>query len=849
MAPTPLFSPPPQVGMSESVCLRLRHPLILPTVLPRMATEVQKKHVCGEPGCGKSFTRSDHLQRHALNHSQGNSTCPRCSVHFKRQDLLERHLERHRRKDEEAGGVGLGVVGTRKRLWRDIDGSIVEDRPEQSRILPEPATTREVRVQPAIPLSPSRSLSSTEYHSRDNSYLTIDADDLFLSHDISSLDPEHIDFFGDSSWEAPHPTTVSLDDHIFAPDTASSFNMPFTTFNNYSWLFDVDKDQEPEGFSNQEGYSTSLQNTSSYITAPLSQTVFSSTSNPGMLMPSPRSSASLYRGNIDQPQLPSLHLPASTVALSTPESSLPAKTVHIRPIIDDTVHKRILDLISQANVKAPNGSSSVQTTDPLLSISAMQKYCDLFFRFFNVSYPLIHTPTFEPSQSQPLLVQSIILLGTTYADKHAHRLAVCIHDTMRIQLFQHAAFSALPQLWMLQAILLTECFGKSRAGQKQYDMSHLFHGMLINLIRRSDCQSATLPSPENESIDPEQKWRIAMDVEQRKRLAFLCFLWDTQHAVLFSQSLCMSSFELRTTLPCDPEIWESGSASEWASRRKGSENITFLSVLKSFVSSEKGNMGHNLNAFSKLLILHGLMSIFWDMKRRDQTSLGSASLTLDWKPRISQAYEAWRADFEAYCMTTTMNMSNNVNVKDDFVKFSTNTMAIYHAAQICLNVEILDLQICAGAQHIIGRAVTSTDFTRSCTAIKNWVNNEPSMARKAAWHAAHMLRDGVMNLKNWDVDDVFHYPWCLYLATLTCWTFHSVLRNQNERPHRAEYDSKLAMNTLISRMTTQRPDDLESLAGSSSTKGLTSTMAEHLGQVRWAIIFEGTKVLKSLDTR
>lgn len=42
---------------------------------------------------------------------------------------IERHLLRHQQKDEEAGGTGLGVVQTRKRLWRDSEGRIVTKRP------------------------------------------------------------------------------------------------------------------------------------------------------------------------------------------------------------------------------------------------------------------------------------------------------------------------------------------------------------------------------------------------------------------------------------------------------------------------------------------------------------------------------------------------------------------------------------------------------------------------------------------------------------------------------------------------------------------------------------------------
>lgn len=47
-----------------------------------------KRFICDNDGCGRSFTRAEHLQRHLLNHSTGEYTCDRCRAHFKRRDLL-----------------------------------------------------------------------------------------------------------------------------------------------------------------------------------------------------------------------------------------------------------------------------------------------------------------------------------------------------------------------------------------------------------------------------------------------------------------------------------------------------------------------------------------------------------------------------------------------------------------------------------------------------------------------------------------------------------------------------------------------------------------------------------------
>ncbi|KAH8586731.1 hypothetical protein B0O99DRAFT_695197 [Bisporella sp. PMI_857] len=98
------------------------------TATSKAPNDLKKKFSCSFSNCGKSFSRSEHLHRHALNHKDGNNTCLRCSAHFRRRDLLDRHMARHKEKDDEAGGEGLGVLATRKRLWRDANGQIVKAR-------------------------------------------------------------------------------------------------------------------------------------------------------------------------------------------------------------------------------------------------------------------------------------------------------------------------------------------------------------------------------------------------------------------------------------------------------------------------------------------------------------------------------------------------------------------------------------------------------------------------------------------------------------------------------------------------------------------------------------------------
>ncbi|TID12927.1 hypothetical protein E2P81_ATG09895 [Venturia nashicola] len=805
--------------------------------MPATPTSKPKRFACTYDGCGKRFTRSDHLQRHYLNHKGGDNTCPRCNLHFKRPDLLERHLVRHQEKDEEAGGEGLGDLQTRKKLWRDADGRIVTKRPTQN------ANQQHARKkQPEVT---EESLQGQDNYFNQNVYqdlstvllsppgtlLSIDSSDQF-----SQLSPGHplpeqnqvaqdgmFDFLSNSTWgDLPDgPLDMQSDapmDDIFRPDTGNSFNMPFTTMNNYNWLFDAPADASMETgkscgsdmLSNSIKMPIDLNEVNDHIVAsnfapPNNLDDFEiARSNdtmvwddlahettacqpqkiPGGQVPkrpahgrdnqvswSSNNAASTRRQPLcSEPHLDTpisiKHSSTSASRNPTREPEVAAQQTNYRrenvsrthlstpigppystpdtPIMDNDSRGRILHLLTAARPLMPS-NIDVGADNPLLSLVNMQSCLDLFFSRFNVVYPLLHKPTFEPAKTEAFLLLAVLLLGATYSDKEMHMLAVCIHDTLRAQIFQHPEFTAQPELWILQTMLLVECFGKSRAGQKQHDMSHLFHGLLINLIRRSDCQTVRQPELDD----------------------------GNQDIVLFSQSLCMSSFELRTSLPCNEAAWEASSAEEWRKHVRSESQISYLTVLRAYVNPDSGAMIPNINSLSRLLLLHGLMSIQWDMKRRDQASLGYGPNQVKWEERLSRCYDAWKADFDNHSMNMMLSLSNNPSRRAEFTRFSTSTMAIYHAAYITLHVEILDLQIYAGARHIIGRPVFLEDFNRSRRVLKEWAKpSGDGRAAKAVWHAASLLKDGIMKLENWDVDSAFHYPWCLYLASLTCWAFH-----------------------------------------------------------------------------
>ncbi len=194
--------------------------------------------------------------------------------------------------------------------------------------------------------------------------------------------------------------------------------------------------------------------------------------------------------------------------------------------------------------------------------------------------------------------------------------------------------------------------------------------------------------------------------------------------------------------------------------------------------------------------------------------------------------------------------------RDDFQKVCTAYLAIYHAAHIILHIEISDLQVYAGAGHILGRVVTKVEKDRSRRRVERWAQRGSIAAAKAGSHAARMLRDGIRKLRNWNVDDMFHYPMCLYLATLTCWAFQvaskagmggeNMEQGDDSDDDDADWDSRAEMNALVSAMSRSNEEDLWRVACKYRTSDLPRVMAKYLGSVRWAVAQESMIVLRGL---
>ncbi|PWW73687.1 hypothetical protein C7212DRAFT_285054 [Tuber magnatum] len=561
-----------------------------------------RRFPCTYEGCGKAFTRSEHLQRHELNHRPSPNTCMRCRAHFARPDLLDRHMERHVQKDKLAGGEGLGVLGTRKRCWRDDNGNITTKRPAASLAsLPKLSTSprsqkgkgreegssgggetgnmclRDACAATTESIAPSCSTASSARRQRNDgghahniSPVTATATeagafDQFHSQRLGMTEPGMFENENFQLPPPPPPQTYQFDpllsnvppseaetlianyqaefDQTFSVDPASSFTMPFTTLVDYTWLFcgsashpgaggqcgtgfalsqaqsDMELDlespfaagpgdgdqlmatpmdhspfpsfgvkdsanafgtvsQQYPDFQGLGGLNKTppVEDHSLYFlshaqsiphdtpsrdlrTAPTANiTQHSLGSEPARTLSTPHTQYSIPITNSPTSSRNRFHMYASA---SAPTSETPSPTLSYQPLpkIDEAARTKVLSLIIQATTN-DNGEPQFGWDDPLLSLSALQSYLDLFFSRFNQSYPLLHRPSFDPSNVNPLLLVSVLMLGATYGEKEAHQMALRVHDVLRGVLVSVGLMS--PEVWRRKSGTNMYEFGRER---------------------------------------------------------------------------------------------------------------------------------------------------------------------------------------------------------------------------------------------------------------------------------------------------------------------------------------------------------------------------------------------------
>ncbi|KAJ5080901.1 hypothetical protein N7456_013611 [Penicillium angulare] len=761
-----------------------------------------RKFECTHEGCGKSYSRAEHLYRHQLNHAPKQifrCDFPNCYRSFVRQDLCIRHRERHTTRGSQLQKRDSFATDSHD----DLSKSLVPVSSPSS-----PAMTAADYAFMTDPASGSKSPPSTSYP---------------LSTGIETTGVPvsgYNDFRGDFSQADPMIDLDAMSNAypIFGGETYN--RSPFAMADDFAaWLFS--EPLAPLG----------------YGMMPFSQNQFYNNE------PSYNNFCSVI------PQHP------MSVTSILDSGSLPA-------IISEEKRQELLHLMAtrfneaaysaQTKRKKALMEGDLDNDRHVLSLRMMQTYIGSYWYNFHAQLPILHQPTFAADRTPNLLLLAIMAIGAATLDKihgqastkTAAELASFIAWHLRWEIFMDPDFRPPARLWIFQALLLLEVYEKGFSTRALHERAHIHHDTTLTLMRRGSSLIGRSSFDTPEAKEEDESWSHWIKAEATRRVAFAAFVLDSTHATMFGHSAKMVAHELRLPLPCDEALWAATSAAEVARvqsslQSHGVRPVMFLDGLKRTLNGQPVRT----NTFGRTILIAGLLSVSWHLNQRDlQVSSLGVGQTLGgrdkWRTALLRAFDNWRRDYDEALGSSPTSESQSRDV-------------LHGLAHMASHVDVADLQIFAGAGRLMGRSITSRDYSTAREKTNRWATK--ASARDATFYALKFLSacfavDDPTGEYIARDDYLLNRPWVMYFSVLVVWCYGFALDGPlRPAPTLATAaERRQDMQIFLQRVGGLRePNELEGMKGRNMCLGLLMVVRDSFSTSRWELLGEAARLLDS----
>lgn len=489
----------------------------------------------------------------------------------------------------------------------------------------------------------------------------------------------------------------------------------------------------------------------------------------------------------------------------------------------------------------------------VLSLRMMQTYIGSYWYHFHAQLPILHQPTFAADRTPNLLLLAVMAIGAATLDKihgqaateAAAELASFIAWHLRWEIFMDADFRPPARLWVFQSLLLLEVYEKLLSTRALHERAHIHHDTTLTLMRRGSSLIGRSSFDTPETKEEDESWSHWIKAEATRRVAFAAFVLDSTHATMFGHSAKMVAHELRLPLPCDEALWAATSAAEVARvqsslQSHGVRPVMFLDGLKRTLNGQPVRT----NSFGRIILMAGLLSVSWHLNQRDlQVSSLGAGQTLGgrdkWRTALLRAYDNWRRDFDEALGPSTSTESESRDV-------------LHGLAHMAPHVDIADLQIFAGAGRLMGRSITSRDYSAARDKTSRWATK--AAARDATFYALKFLCTCFSDIRMQPGeylardDYLLNRPWVMYFAALVVWTYGFALDGPLRPPPVLVTlaDRRQDMENFLQRVGGVRePNELEGMRGRNECLGLLMVLRDSFANPRWELLGEAARLLDS----
>ncbi|KAI0536014.1 fungal-specific transcription factor domain-containing protein [Xylaria digitata] len=562
------------------------------TAAPAQRTAEAPVFQCGV--CNRSYTRVDHLARHVRSHTQSRPfKCQHCNRAFGRGDLLKRHMTCHDVPNGQAERMSNSAsnvfrVSTACRACSSGHLRCTESKPCQ-RCLDRgtECVWSSPTDQPRPPLSPPESSSVNTLSqgllytdsSLSSPQLTIqyapstDALSMPSTGTRTNSDATETHQQGQTGGSNEHALTTTALSMYPDIDLLSGYWTPLggLDFDMISTEFD-DIDLHLPGPSNENipfdfgsegvmGRRTALDESSS--DSPIAIVRSNAFRNsPWRFQPDAHDHYGAEEHN--------LSLPAATGDHPTPESQFVLEKRMIASKLGVVSRDRLLAIVVD-NCR-PQNLSKVVASFPSLEL------LDTLIQFY-ITSPItrsasfFHLASFDLSLKRAELLAAVAAAGAVLTlDSALTKLGYAIQECVRVavpKLWERDNSRTrdleLSQAWMV--LLETSLWsGQSR----KVEIAESFLQPLLTMLRRNAkfrrsgyCEISVQSDDVGETLD--QKWRLWIQQESFKRLAFRLLQHDTDSSLALMVNPLVSYAEVTLPLPCSSDLWAASSSEDWKS--------------------------------------------------------------------------------------------------------------------------------------------------------------------------------------------------------------------------------------------------------------------------------------------
>ncbi|KAL8376485.1 hypothetical protein RB595_007534 [Gaeumannomyces hyphopodioides] len=792
---------------------------------PRRASRrgAPRRFQCDFDGCGRLYTRAEHLQRHQLNHNPREvfvCTDEGCGHTFVRADLLARHrsrhhlpsyVPRHRARSFSAPNSnpsdGSPVTGPGSGSGPASD---VQDHLNGSGVLSTSPTTNN---------NPSHH-QSTGINNEEISPVVLNEPPPLLTPQSSGAqlsggtvrDPTPQQTTQPPGWSPP----ISMSNNMMQPKPAfyphQVQNMPPQP-SGATWGY------LPEETMGRDNFAVWL---------------FDTQSNYGDFNVA---NLPFLEGGLESQF--STDIPYDHESLTgTSQVETPPGPVETDELLAEFRRQEVLRWFQAFRRKYPlqeplsmNLAMDKNGDTPALSLEMMRDCLREYWDHVSSRLPIIHQPTFSANRCPTLLLLVMLALGAASLRSRDSTGTLagygCFADVVILGLRWEivTAEEATPpvSLAVAQSLLLLEFYEKLYSSRKLHERAHIYHSATLTLLRRGSplIGRAGSESPPEYHASAEHSHGAAQDsrswwirwaeTESMHRVVFAAFMMDVLHAAMFGHAADMAPHEIRLPLPCDDNLWAAPRPEEMRQldaslRMYGVKPISFLDGLKRAVHGNEVRT----HSFGRMIIMSGLLSVGWHLSRRE-THLKWLDLTTpngetvdNSRKVLLNAFDQWKTSFDN--AQGTFEVAHNPNrPQADANGLIQSAPVLYHLAHISLHADIVDCQVYAGARQLLGRKVSRRDYANVGQRMQAWAAL-PS-TRHAILHAFKLLHrvlvepgrperrrivapgPGLINLPPIKIATYScrsepdpHRPWIMYYATLSIWSFVCALRELRGAP-------------------------------------------------------------------